>query len=72
MKTLRSYPGVLTMLVIALAMSVNAFVDYLNYQVASPSALAAVACLFSASIMVVVYEYKRHRLERKESVSIKS
>ena len=72
MKNLRSYPGVLTMLIIASAMSINAFVDYLNYQIASPSILAALGCIVSAMAMVVVYEYKHYRLQRKEAAGIKN
>ncbi len=72
MKNLRSYPGVLTMLIIASAMSINAFVDYLNYQIASPSILAALGCIVSALTLVVVYEYKYYRLVRKDAASIKN
>jgi prepilin signal peptidase PulO-like enzyme (type II secretory pathway) len=70
MKTLRSYPGVLTLLIFAVGLSINAFVDYLHHQIASPSLLASVACVVSAFAMVLVYEYKNYRLERKRAAPI--
>lgn len=49
MKALRSYPGVLALMLVAAAMLVHGLVDYLNYEVASPSFLAAIACIFLQS-----------------------
>lgn len=65
MKALRSYPGVLVLLLIASAMLVHGLVDYINYEVASPSILAALGCLFSAILLVGVYEFKSFKANRK-------
>lgn len=65
MKALRSYPGVLILLLIAAAMVVHGLVDYINYEVASPSILAALGCVFSAMLLVAVYEFKSYKANRK-------
>ena len=65
MKALRSYPGVLVLMLIATAMLVHGLVDYLNYEVASPSFLAAIACVFSAILLIAVYEFKAIKANRK-------
>ena len=65
MKALRSYPGVLTLIVLASALMIHGFVDYLNYEVASPSILAAIGCIFSALLVVAVYEIKAAQASRK-------
>ncbi|WP_334119633.1 hypothetical protein [Limnobacter sp.] len=65
MKALRSYPGVLALILVAAAMLVHGLVDYLNYEVASPSFLAAIACVFSAVLLVSVYEFKAFKANRK-------
>jgi hypothetical protein len=65
MKALRSYPGVLTLLVMAAALVIHGFVDYLNYEVASPSILAALGCVFSALLLVAIYEVKTVQANRK-------
>lgn len=65
MKALRAYPGVLVLMLIAAAMLVHGFVDYINYEAASPSILAAIGCLFSAVTLVVVYEFKSFKNNRR-------
>jgi hypothetical protein len=65
MKALRSYPGVLVLMLIATAMLVHGLVDYINYEVASPSILAALGCVFSALLLVAVYEFKSFKANRK-------
>lgn len=65
MRTLRSYPGVLVLFVIAAAMLVHGLVDYINYETASPSILAAIGCVFSAMLLVGVYEFKSFQAHRK-------
>lgn len=65
MKALRSYPGVLVLMLIAVAMLVHGFVDYINYEAASPSILAAIGCVFSAMLLVGVYEFKSFQANRK-------
>jgi len=40
-------------------------VDYINYEVASPSILAALGCVFSAILLVAVYEFKSFKANRK-------
>ena len=66
MKALRSYPGVLVLMLIATAMLVHGLVDYINYEVASPSVLAALGCVFSAMLLVAVYEFKSFKANRKQ------
>lgn len=71
MKTLKSYPGVLTILLIALALSINAVVDYIDYEIAGPSFLAALGLLMSALVLIGVYEFKdfrKSRLLKREKV----
>lgn len=58
MKTLRSYPGLLTMLLVAAALAVNGVVDYIDYEVAGPSFLAAITLAVLSLALVVVYEIK--------------
>ena len=53
------------LLLIASAMLVHGFVDYINYEVASPSILAALGCVFSALLLVAVYEFKSFKVNRK-------
>jgi predicted metal-binding membrane protein len=65
MKALRSYPGVLILLLIAAAMLVHGLVDYINYEAASPSILAAIGCLFSAVALVAVYEFRSFKANRR-------
>lgn len=65
MKSIRSYPGVLTLLLVAAALLVNGMVDYINYEVASPSILAAVGCLVSVIALIGVYEFKALKENRK-------
>jgi len=43
----------------------SCFVDYINYEVASPSILAALGCVFSAILLVAVYEFKSFKANRK-------
>ncbi|HEX4856090.1 MAG TPA: hypothetical protein VFV28_04715 [Limnobacter sp.] len=72
MKALRSYPGVLTLIVLASALLIHGFVDYLDYEVASPSILAALGCIFSALLLVAVYEIKAAQASRKLTRSTKA
>lgn len=65
MKALRHYPGVLTILLVASALAINGLVEYIDYQLAGPSFLAALACASSALLIVGVYEYKRLKTNRK-------
>lgn len=65
MKALRSYPGVLTLVILACALLIHGYVDYLNYEVASPSILAALGCVFSALLLVAIYEIKAVQANRK-------
>lgn len=65
MKALRSYPGVLTLIIVAAALMLNGLVDYLNYELASPSILGSVSALVAAGVLVVVYEIKRARENRR-------
>ncbi|HEX4880128.1 MAG TPA: hypothetical protein VFV39_09815 [Limnobacter sp.] len=65
MKSIRSYPGVLTLLLVAAALLVNGLVDYINYEVASPSILAAVGCVISVITLIAVYEFKAFKQARK-------
>lgn len=58
MNTLRSYPGVLALLLIAAGLLVHGLVDYMNYEIAGPSVLAAIGCLTSAVMLVGVYKFK--------------
>jgi hypothetical protein len=72
MKALRSYPGVLILMLIAAAMLVHGLVDYINYEAASPSILAAIGCVFSAVALVAVYEFKAFKANRRLVRSAKS
>lgn len=72
MKALRSYPGVLMLILIAAALLVHGLVDYINYEAASPSVLAALGCIFSAVLLVAVYEFKSFKANRKLVRSTKS
>lgn len=65
MKSIRSYPGVLTLLLVAVALFVNGLVDYINYEVASPSFLGALGCVVSVFALIAVYEVKAFKQARK-------
>ncbi|HEX5485546.1 MAG TPA: hypothetical protein VFX23_06080 [Limnobacter sp.] len=65
MKALRNYPGVLTILLVATALAINGLVEYIDYQLAGPSFLAALGCVFAALLIVGVYEFKSFRSNRK-------
>lgn len=75
MKTLKSYPGVLTMLVLAIGFAINGLVDYINYEIAGPSFLAAVALTTASTLLIALYEGKRAisylRLKPSKKVSKK-
>lgn len=76
MKTLKSYPGVLTVLILAVGFAINGLVDYINYEVAGPSFLAAVALVTTSLVLVAVYEGKRAitylRLKPSKKISKKA
>lgn len=65
MRNLRSYPGVFTVLLIAVALAVNGVVDYINEELAGPSFLGSVSLLASALLLVAVYEFRNLRQNRK-------
>ena len=72
MRALRSYPGVLVLMLIASAMLIRGVVDYMNYEAASPSFLAAIGCVFAALLLVAVYEFNAFKANRRLSRAIKS
>ncbi|MCQ8895960.1 hypothetical protein NQT62_05840 [Limnobacter humi] len=65
MKSLTSYPGVLTLIIVGAGLLVNGLVDYINYEVASPSVLGAIGCALAALSLVAVYEVRDLRKRRK-------
>jgi len=69
MKNLRSYPGVSTVLLIAFALAVNGVIDYINEELAGPSFLGSISLMFSALVLVAVYEYRNLRQTRKLALS---
>ncbi|MFN4328123.1 MAG: hypothetical protein ACK4FF_04535 [Limnobacter sp.] len=72
MKSLTSYPGVLTLLLVAAGLFINGLVDYINYEMASASVLGAFSCLISAMVLVGVYEFRNYRDRHKSLPSSKS
>lgn len=69
MKNLRSYPGVSTVLLIAFALADNGVIDYINEELAGPSFLGSISLMFSALVLVAVYEYRNLRQTRKLALS---
>ncbi|HEY1058706.1 MAG TPA: hypothetical protein VGE55_08250 [Limnobacter sp.] len=65
MKSLTSYPGVLTLIIVGAGLLINGLVDYINYEVASPSVLGAVSCALAAISLIGVYELQNLRKRRK-------
>lgn len=65
MNTLRSYPGVLALLIIAAGLLVHGLIGYLNYEIAGPSVLAAIGCLTSAILLIGVYRFKSTKSNAK-------
>jgi len=64
MKNARNYPGLLTFVLIGIALVINGVVDYINYELSGPSFLAAAGVFVGAVALIAVYEFKNYREQR--------
>jgi len=65
MRSLNSYPGVLTVLLVAAVLAINGVVDFIDYELAGPSFLGSAGMLLGALILVAVYEFRKLRNSRR-------